>query len=280
MRFAKYHGIGNDFVMVADPDDRIRLTPEVVRRLCDRRFGIGGDGVIRVAPGQDGADFVMDYVNSDGSVGEMCGNGIRCLAVFAADEGLTTDDQLKVATGAGLKVVQRMGDRVRVDMGPPIFEPSAIPVRWDGSDALHAYAEVDGTRIDFACVSIGNPHAVLFVDDPRDAPVTTLGPKLEHHPIFPNGGNVEFVRVESPERVTMRVWERGSGETLACGTGACAVAVVSRLLHGTNQNLTVALPGGELEIEWNGDLDAEASVLMTGPVIKVYDGEVEVEGIG
>jgi diaminopimelate epimerase len=278
MRFAKYQGIGNDFAMIADPDDRLELTSEMVRKLCDRRFGVGGDGVIRVAPGRDGADFFMDYVNSDGSVGEMCGNGIRCLAVFARAEGLTDLTELKVSTRAGLKVVTvEDGGRVRVDMGPPIFSPADIPVEWPGSDALHAKIELDDQIVEAACVSMGNPHAVLFVDDPADAPVTTLGPTIEKHRAFPHGANVEFIKVESPERIRMRVWERGSGETLACGTGACAAAVIGHLLGGTSQKVMVALPGGELEVEWAGSLDEEKTVFMTGPAVRSFDGDLDLE---
>jgi diaminopimelate epimerase len=275
MRFAKYQGVGNDFVMFADPNDELRLTPELVRRLCDRRFGIGADGVIRVAPG-DGAAFFMDYFNSDGSVGEMCGNGIRCLAVFAHDEGLTDSAELGVATRAGLKIVTVAEDgNVRVNMGPPIFAPSAVPVSVQGEEALHVKVEVGDEVYEAACLSMGNPHAVLFVEDPGDSPVTTLGPRIERHSLFPNGANVEFVSVASPERIETRVWERGSGETLACGTGACAAAVAARLLGGTNERVTVTLPGGDLQVEWTGSLDTESPVFMTGPAVKSFEGDVE-----
>jgi diaminopimelate epimerase len=278
MRFAKYQGIGNDFVMLADPRNELELTPGLVRALSDRHFGIGADGVIRVAPGADGADLSMDYVNSDGSVGEMCGNGIRCLAIFAREEGLADATRLKVATGAGLMTVEVLEDgRVRVDMGPPIFEPAEIPVRWEGAEALHAKLEVDGEVVEATCLSMGNPHAVLFVDDPERAPVTTLGPRLEVHEAFPNRVNVEFARVVTPHRVEMRVWERGSGETLACGTGACAGAVAARLIGGASAEMVVALPGGELEIEWRGSLEDEQSVFMTGPAARSFEGEVDLE---
>ena len=278
LRFAKYHGIGNDFVMLADPDDALTLTPELVRELADRRFGIGGDGVIRVAPGKDGAELFMDYVNSDGSIGEMCGNGIRCLALFAREEGLTSSDELKVETRAGIKVVSAEGDSVRVDMGAPIFLPEKIPVVAGGQDPLHLKVEPGPgfDAVELACLSMGNPHAVMFVDDPATAPVLVLGPALENAPEFPNKTNVEFVRVDSPSHVTMRVWERGAGETLACGTGACAVAVASRLLRGTEEEVTVSLPGGDLLVEWQGSLEKEAPVFMTGPALRVFDGEIEI----
>lgn len=279
MDFSKYHGLGNDFVMIADPQDGLELTPEWVQEVCDRRFGVGADGVIRVAPGTDGAEFFMDYVNSDGSVGEMCGNGIRCLAVFAREKGLTDNSEIKVMTRAGLKVVEVLEDgRVRVDMGPPIFAPDQVPVRWEGADALHAKIELDDDVIEAACVSMGNPHAVVFVDDPS-GPVRTLGPVMSTHDSFPNGTNVEFIHVDAPDHVTMRVWERGSGETLACGTGACAVAVVARLLGDADEVMTVAVAGGDLEIEWRGSLDEEASVFMTGPVTKVYDGQLNMDEV-
>ena len=273
MRFAKYHGIGNDFVMFADPSDELRLNAEMVRRLCDRRFGIGADGVIRVAPGHAGGDLFMDYVNSDGSIGEMCGNGIRCLALFARVEGLTDKDEINVNTRAGMKTVEIQGDTVRVDMGQPIFDAARIPVQ--AQDPLHAKIELESGVIEAACLSMGNPHAVLFVDDPDAAPVTTLGPTIEHHPMFPNKVNVEFVRVEGPRRVRMRVWERGSGETLACGTGACAAAVAARLLEEMDPEVTVVLPGGELTVEWAGSLDDSATVFLTGPAVRAFEGEVD-----
>lgn len=276
MRFAKYQGIGNDFVMIADPQDAMELSPELVRRLCDRRFGIGGDGVIRVGPGDGRSDLVMDYVNSDGSAGEMCGNGIRCLAIFARAEGLTDLDEINVGTGAGIKVVTILEDGlVRVDMGPPAFSPQDVPVQWSGPDALHAKVELDDSVIEAACLSMGNPHAVIFVDDPDEVPLTVLGPAIEKHPMFPNGANAEFATVEGPDRVRMRVWERGAGETLACGTGACAVGVASHLLRGASSSVTVSLPGGELLVEWDGSPGDGTSVFMTGPALKSFEGEIE-----
>ncbi len=278
MRFSKYHGIGNDFVMLADPEDRLTVTADLAARLCDRRFGIGADGVIRVAPGRDGGDFVMDYRNADGSVGEMCGNGIRCLAVFARAEGLTDAMELKVDTGAGRKIITVQEDgRVRVDMGPPVFEADRIPLRWENGDPLHVKIDTAEDVVEASCVSMGNAHAVVFVDDPASAPVRTLGPEIERHPMFPRGTNVEFIRVPSKGRVEMRVWERGSGETLACGTGACAAAVVARLVSEAAETVTVALPGGELQVEWSGSITDERPVFMTGPVAKSFDGELDLD---
>lgn len=276
LRFAKYHGIGNDFVMLADPADELVISPELVRRLCDRRFGIGADGVIRVAPGDEASDLFMDYVNSDGSIGEMCGNGIRCLGLYAHEVGMTHAARLQVGTRSGVKVVTVEPDgQVTVDMGGPIFEPASIPVEWPGADALNVKIELPHEVLAAACLSMGNPHAVVFVDDLATVPLKTVGPEVEHHPMFPNGTNVEFVRVESPDRIEMKVWERGAGQTLACGTGACAGAVAAKLLRGAQSRLTVALPGGELEIEWAGDTQASAPVLMTGPATKVFEGEID-----
>ncbi|MDQ3941194.1 MAG: diaminopimelate epimerase, partial [Actinomycetota bacterium] len=178
----------------------------------------------------------------------------------------------------GVKVVTIQDDgRVRVDMGPPIFTPSEIPVRWDGPDALHAKIELDSEVVEATCLSMGNPHAVVFVDDPATAPVTTLGPLLEKLDSFPNRANIEFARLDAPDRVSMRVWERGSGETLACGTGAAAVAVAAIVVGGAESHLTVIPPGGELELEWRGSLEEEAPVLMTGPATKSFEGEIDLD---
>jgi diaminopimelate epimerase len=280
MRFAKYHGLGNDFIMLPDPGNDLALTPGLVRRLCDRRFGIGGDGVIRVSPGNDGGELFMDYVNSDGSIGEMCGNGIRCLALFARRERLTDARELKVGTRAGIKVVEVLDeDLVRVDMGPPLFAPADIPVVHHEADALHVALSVPQWKDSLvaACLSMGNPHAVLIVDDLDAIPVTTLGPLIENNHLFPRKTNVEFVRILNDDHVAVKVWERGAGETLACGTGACAAAVAARLLHNTAARLTVTLPGGDLDIEWSGSLQQAAPVYMTGPAAHSFDGDVDLQ---
>jgi diaminopimelate epimerase len=277
MRFAKWHGIGNDFVLLADPKDELELTPDLVRRLSDRHFGIGGDGVIRIAPSSKGADLFMDYLNADGSMGEMCGNGIRCLALYAKEQGMTDKDVLDVDTRAGVRRVEVLGDRVRVDMGPPVFEPEKIPVLWNEPNALHAKVELEKDVVEVACLSMGNPHAVIFMDQVLEGPITS-GPAIERHEMFPNGTNVEFVKVVTPDHVWMRVWERGVGETLACGTGAAAVGVASRLLGGAEPRMTIELPGGELQVEWAGSLEEEASVFMTGPAVRSFEGDVDLEG--
>ena len=286
MRFAKYQGTGNDFVMLADPHDRLELNASLVRKLCDRRFGIGADGVIRVGSGRDGGELFMDYVNSDGSVGEMCGNGIRCLALFARAEGLSDSPRMRIATRAGVKDIEIVGDKgVRVDMGAPVFRPADIPVRWEGDEALHVKLEPSDRGddadevVEVACVSMGNPHAVVFVDDLASVVPSEQGPPIEGHPRFPNRANVEFVNASSQERLEMRVWERGAGETMACGTGACAAAVVARLLAGAGEEVVVGLPGGELTISWGGSIDEEAPVLMTGPAAESFRGEVQVAGL-
>ncbi|HZJ51437.1 MAG TPA: diaminopimelate epimerase [Actinomycetota bacterium] len=284
LEFAKYQGIGNDFVMLSDPHDELKLTADLAAQLCDRRFGIGADGVIRVAPGRDGAELFMDYLNSDGSTGEMCGNGIRCLALFARHEGLSSSQRMMVGTRAGDKIVEISGEHVRVDMGAPIFEPGLIPVRWDGADALQMKLEMDtdivtDDVIELACLSMGNPHAVLFTSNVEAVPVRSLGPLLERHPAFPQGTNVLFVDPSSSTKIRMRVWERGSGETLACGTGACAAVVASRLLAGAPEKTTVVLPGGRLHIEWEGSVERERPVFMTGPAQRSFAGAVELESI-
>lgn len=280
MRFSKYHGTGNDFVMLADLEDALRLTPEKVAALCDRHFGIGADGVIRVGPGDGDTDLFMDYVNSDGSIGEMCGNGIRCLTVFAREEGLASGTSLRVGTRAGVKLVELLGDgQVRVDMGAPIFEPAQVPVEWSGTDALHAKIELGSSVLESSILSMGNPHAVLFVEtEPVDS--LPFGPTIEKHRMFPNGTNVEFAKVEGPDRVRMRVWERGSGETLSCGTGACAVAVATKLVAGGTEEITVALPGGEVRVEWRGSLEERSPVYLTGPAARVFTGDVDLDPNG
>ncbi|HYY44552.1 MAG TPA: diaminopimelate epimerase [Actinomycetota bacterium] len=275
MKFAKYEGTGNDFIMVLDADDERRFTGEQVRALCDRRYGVGADGVIRVAPATDGAHVFMDYANADGSVSDMCGNGIRCVAVFARAEGLVAGDSVKVATRAGTKFVRIDGADVTVDIGAPVFEPDRIPVKWRGDDALSCEVRAGDSTYPAACLSMGNPHAVVFVDDPARFPVAGRGPEIERSDMFPERVNVEFVAVETPRRVRMRVWERGSRETLSCGSGACAAFVAARLLRGVEEEGVVSLPGGDLRIRWDGSLKTRRPVLMTGPASEVYRGEID-----
>ena len=275
IEFVKSHGAGNDFVLIEDLEDRFGvLTPDLVAALCDRHKGVGADGLIRITRSPN-ADFFMDYYNADGGVAEMCGNGIRCLAKYVADRGITAADTLRVETRAGVKdlVLYRddtgLVDRVRVDMGAPILERERIPVAGDG-DPLHVVLDVGGTRFEAACVSMGNPHAVVFVDRLAGIPVERFGPALETDPAFPAKTNVEFTEVLSPSEVRVRVWERGVGETQACGTGACATAVAGSLRGLTGRNVAVRMPGGTLDIEWT-----EETTYLTGPVVEVFSGTLD-----
>jgi diaminopimelate epimerase len=262
VEFVKAHGTGNDFVVVEDLTDRYRITPELVRAVCDRHFGIGADGLIRITPG-NAAPYFMDYRNADGSLAEMCGNGVRVVGKYLGDRGYV-GSELDLETRAGLKHLElhaddRGGvDRVTVDMGPPVLE--------DEDRKL----EVDGRVVTATCVSMGNPHAVLFVDDVDAAPVPTLGPALERHPAFPQGTNVEFVQVVDDGVVRQRTWERGVGETLACGSGACAVAVASQARGLAGRPLRVELRGGHLKLDWTPG----GGVRLSGPAREVAHGTI------
>jgi diaminopimelate epimerase len=278
MRFAKYHGTGNDFIMIDDLADRIHLDPALVAAACDRRFGVGADGVIRIAP-SDGADFFMDYYNADGRVAEMCGNGIRCLAKYAYDRGLSSELRIDVDTRAGIKHLEIHADNgvagaVTVDMGPPALERKSIPMSGDPSDRfLEQAIEVDGRTFTASCLSMGNPHCVLFLEEPdvlSRVEVGRVGPMVEALPLFPSRTNVEFVTVVEG-RIDVRVWERGSGETMACGTGACAALVACALAGRTGREADVRFPGGLLRVAWRDD----GHVLLTGPAVCVYEGELD-----
>jgi diaminopimelate epimerase len=275
LRFTKLHGTANDFIYV---DARAGFPGDpaaVARRLCDRRRGIGADGLILLLPSTE-ADGRMVIYNSDGSRAEMCGNGIRGLAKLVHDRGLLTKNPLTLETDAGVKTLSLHLDggrvaRVTVDMGMPEWRGRAIPVDADGEVLDHPLV-VDGRTWPVTCVSMGNPHCVVFVDDVATLPLETLGPRFEHHPFFPRRVNTEFVQVDAPDRLTMRVWERGAGETMACGTGACAVGVAAARTGRSARHVTVTLPGGPLEIEWRPD----DRVLMTGDAVAVFEGQVEV----
>ena len=275
MEFVKSHGAGNDFVLIEDLEDRLGILPApLVAAICDRHKGVGGDGLIRIVRAS-GSDFFMDYYNADGEVAEMCGNGIRCLGKYVSDRGLTASKELRVDTRAGVKHLELyrnadgLVDRVRVDMGAPILAAADIPVD-AGGDPLHVAVPVEGVAYEAACVSMGNPHAVVFVPSLEAVPVERHGPAIETSSPFPAKTNVEFSEVLSPEEIRVRVWERGVGETQACGTGACAVAVAGSLRGLTGRNVTVRMPGGPLEIEWT-----ESTVLLTGPVVEVFRGELD-----
>ncbi len=270
--FVKMHGLGNDFVVLDAFEHDVRITPALAQRIADRRFGIGCDQILVAAP-SDIADAKMLIYNQDGSEVEMCGNGIRCLALYLKGRGRAPAPSLRVETLAGVVTPAFAGDRVRVDMGPPIWDGRKVPVDADGEVVCRTFT-VDGESFEATCVSMGNPHCVQFVPSIASAPVHTLGPKIERHPFFPKRTNVEFVEPVGPHHVRMRVWERGAGETLACGSGACAVGAVSIRLGHARSPLTVSLPGGDLEIEWDG---GTGSVFMTGPGAEVFRGEIEVD---
>jgi diaminopimelate epimerase len=278
VRFSKYHGTGNDFVMIEDLADTFVVEPWFVAAVCARGLGVGADGIIRVAPGGSSADFFMDYWNADGNVAEMCGNGIRCLAAYVYDRGLTTKTQLRIDTRAGLKHVvihaeDGAAERVTVDMGRPSFSRKSVPMTGDPFDTfIGQQLQVEGTTFRATAVSMGNPHCVLFLDpttEVGDVDVPGLGTLVEHRPDFPARTNVEFVRVEDG-RVEARVWERGSGETLACGTGACAAMVASSLAGLVGREAEVRFPGGRLWVNWRDDDE----VFLTGPAMCVFDGQL------
>jgi diaminopimelate epimerase len=276
LEFSKMHGAGNDFVVLDGIRDDLPALGPLARLLCHRRFGIGADQVL-VARRSRAADFRMEIYNPDGSPAEMCANGIRAFFKYLRDRGLSDADEIGVETLGGIVRPRWVGtNRVAVDMGHPILEPSKIPTALGAGDGpvLDVPLEVDGETLRVSSVSMGNPHVVLFVDDPDAAAVERLGPLLEHHPAFPNRVNVEFVAPVDRKRIRQRTWERGTGETLACGSGACAVAVVSMLRGLVDRSLVVELRGGELEISWESE---DAHVWMTGPAVEVFTGRIRIE---
>jgi diaminopimelate epimerase len=279
LEFTKMHGAGNDFVVLDGLRDELPPLEPLVRWLADRHFGVGCDQVLVLRPSR-AADFRMEIYDADGSQVEMCGNGIRALLKYLRDRGYTSEEEIGVETLGGIVRPRWAGsDRVRVQMGRPVLEPAKIPTTLGGGDGpvLETPLDVDGERVRVTCVSMGNPHAVLFVPDVDAAPVTTLGPRIERHPAFPNRTNVEFVEVRGRDRVHQRTWERGTGETLACGSGACAVAVAGVLTGRLDPEVRVALRGGELTILWQG---GEAPVHMTGPAAEVFSGRIALDGAG
>lgn len=281
MKFTKMQGLGNDYVYVNCFQEKIDNPPEVARFVSDRHFGIGSDGLIMINPSKV-ADFEMEMYNADGSRGEMCGNGIRCVAKYVYDYGLTDKTHISVETLGGIKyldltVKDGKVELVRVDMGEPELDPEKIPIIMKGySDetdrVLNAQIKVDGKEYHMTGVSMGNPHDVVYIDDVQGLDIEKIGPKFENHERFPQRINTEFARVIDRKTVEMRVWERGSGETLACGTGACAVAVASILNGYTEREVEIRLLGGNLQIEWN---EEDNHVYMTGPATVVFDGEIE-----
>jgi diaminopimelate epimerase len=274
MKFTKMHGAGNDYVYVNAFTEKLPADiGDLARKMADRHYGIGGDGLILICPSER-ADARMRMFNLDGSEGEMCGNGVRCVGKYVYDHGIAKKETVAIETGRGVLTLQLFPkngkvEKVRVNMGQPIFEPAQIPTTLAGSPPVKQPIDVVGRTVEVTVVSMGNPHGVVFVDDVTDDWVHGIGPKMEVHPVFPRKANIEFVKVISRTEFQMRVWERGSGETWACGTGTCASAVAGILTGQLDRKVLAHLKGGDLEIEWaeNGD------VFMTGPAVEVFSGD-------
>lgn len=273
MKFTKMHGAGNDYIYVDAINQTIEDPSSLALKLSNRNFGIGSDGLVLILPSEK-ADFRMQMFNSDGSEAEMCGNATRCVGKYVFDNGLTAQQEITLETKAGIKYITLLeGDktarRVTVDMGEPILNPQLIPVNIDEQPVLNYPLDIDGKIWKISCVSMGNPHAVVFTEGIKDFDLITLGPKFEKHPIFPRKTNTEFIEVLDRKTLNMRVWERGAGETLACGTGACASAVAAILNNYCDRTITIHLIGGSLEIEWR---ESNNHVYMTGEAVTVFDG--------
>ncbi len=272
MNFTKMQGAGNDYIYVNCLEEEITDPVHLVREMSTRHFGIGADGLILVCPSQV-ADFRMRIFNPDGSEAEMCGNGIRCFAKYLYDKGLAREKRLKIETGAGVKQLELLLQKdevvgARVDMGMPILERSEIPMRGPPGQVISESLKVGEETFTVTCVSLGNPHCIVFVSDVARAPVARVGALLESHQAFPRGTNVEFVEVESWDKLKVRVWERGVGETLACGTGASAAVVAAVLNNLTARKATVELPGGSLQVDWQ-----QETLFLSGPAETVFEGE-------
>lgn len=275
MKFTKMQGIGNDYVYVNCFQEKVENPNELSKIVSNRHFGIGSDGLILIKPSTI-ADFKMDMFNADGSQSEMCGNGIRCVGKYVYDYHLTDKTSVSIETLAGIKYLDFIVEDgkvalVKVNMGNPELIPDNIPVVAEGNQVVSQPIEVDGRIYKMTCVSMGNPHAIIYMEDVKNLEIEMLGPKFENHKRFPKRTNTEFARIIDRKTIEMRVWERGAGETLACGTGACATAVASMLNEYTDDEVTVKLLGGDLNIKW----DREAgNVFMTGPATVVFDGEI------
>ena len=275
LRFTKMHGLGNDFVVFDGISQTVAFTPEQCRRIADRHFGVGCDQILLVeAPTRDDADFRYRIFNADGGEVEQCGNGARCFARFVRDQGLTSKDEIAVETLSGV-IYPRLeaNGEVTVNMGVPRFKPEEIPFDSQNRDVIQAL-DLTGAAVAITVVSMGNPHAVQVVADVDVAPVTTQGPKIEHHPRFPKRVNAGYLQVQDRTHARVRVWERGAGETLACGTGACAAVVAGRLRGLLDEKVAVTVRGGTLAISWGGE---GQPVMMTGPAVRVFDGEIDLE---
>ena len=277
MKFAKMHGCGNDYVYVDCTNEMIENPSEVSKYVSDRHFGIGSDGLILICSSET-ADFRMAMYNADGSEGAMCGNGIRCVAKYVYDKGLTDKENISIETKSGIKELELTVEDgkvsfVKVNMGAPILRAKDIPVDVDTEKCIDSDINVDGKDYKITCVSMGNPHAVTFIDeDVKTFPIEKIGPKFENHPMFPDRVNTEFVQILNRHEVNMRVWERGSGETLACGTGTCATVVACVLNGLTDDEVTVHLLGGDLFIKYDREND---TVWMTGPAVIAFEGTIE-----
>jgi diaminopimelate epimerase len=273
MKFTKIHGLGNDYLFIDATELEIPDPAELSKAMSHRRFGVGADGIILVGKSAL-ADFKMRIFNADGSESEMCGNGLRGFGKYCYDHGLTTKERMAVETGAGVLDVQLLPEdgavqRARINLGKPRLERAEIPMDGPPGRVLNEALRVNGTTVEVTAVSMGNPHCVIYVDDVEAAPVTELGPKIERHPIFPRRTNVEFVQIIERGEVRQRTWERGSGETWACGTGAAAVTVAGALTERTEKRLLIHLTGGDLEVEWT----EEGEVVQTGATVEVFSGE-------
>lgn len=278
IEFSKYQATGNDFIMINDLDKRIRISSQLVAKLCDRHFGIGADGLILIRPSEK-CSFAMVYYNADGSLAEMCGNGIKCLAKYVYDRSLTPKSDLLIETAAGDREISLIKESevvvdIRVDMGSPRFSRKEIPMLGDVVEAevINQPLTIKETTLQVTCLSVGNPHCVIFVEDTESVAVRKVGPIIEKLPVFPEKINVEFVQVLGPREIRVRVWERGVGETLACGTGACASVVASFRNNLTARKATVHLKGGDLKVEWSEN----NHIYLTGPAEEVFRGVVEV----
>ncbi|HLA00416.1 MAG TPA: diaminopimelate epimerase [Thermodesulfovibrionales bacterium] len=273
--FTKMHGLGNDFILIDCRHVTLNNLPELSKTLCHRRFGVGADQMLLLLASQE-ADFMMRIFNADGGEVEMCGNGIRCLAKYIWDRNLSAKKILSVETPGGIIRPEKAGDLVKVDMGEPVFEPEKIPVMQreinNSSRIIDYPLRIEDREFKITCVSMGNPHAVIFVENLSKFPIPYYGSLIENHPLFPKKTNVEFIEVFTPKEISMRVWERGSGETMACGTGASAAVVASNIKGLTEKEVTVHLLGGDLFIEWAGT----NHVYMTGPAAEVFDGIINI----
>lgn len=280
MKFTKMHGAGNDYIYVNCFEEKVENVPEVAIKVSDRHFGIGSDGLVLIKPSEKG-DFFMDMYNADGSRGKMCGNATRCVAKYVYDNKMTDKEEIALETLSGIKYIRVFTENGKVvsatvNMGEPELVCSKIPVLFEEEKAVDVLLEVDEKEYKVTCVSMGNPHCITYIDSTDKLEIEKIGPKFENHPLFPDRVNTEFVEIVDERTMKMRVWERGSGETLACGTGACA-SVVASILNGyfkKDENIKVILLGGELDICWDSKTNC---VFMTGPATTVCTGEIEID---